>query len=119
MQRSLRCSKGIGMSVDAYHMVAPDPEGTAVVYAIEKAIRDAGIAPSDIGYINAHGTSTQLNDKIETLAVKKVFGDHASSVPISSTKSMTGHLIGGAASLEAVICILAMQHGSISAHHQP
>lgn len=105
--------KGIGMSVDAYHMVAPDPEGTAVVYAFQKAIREAGITPSDIGYINAHGTSTPLNDKIETLAIKKAFGDHAYNVLISSTKSMTGHLIGGAASLEAVICILAMKNGII------
>ncbi len=105
--------EGVGMSVDAYHMVAPDPEGTAVVYAVEKAIRDAGISPSDIGYINAHGTSTPLNDKIETSAIKKVFGEYAYRVPVSSTKSMTGHLIGGAASLEAAICILAMRSGVI------
>jgi 3-oxoacyl-[acyl-carrier-protein] synthase II len=101
---------GMGMSLDAYHIVAPDPEGTAVVYAMEQAIRDAGISPSDIGYINAHGTSTQLNDKTETLAVKKLFGEHAYSIPISSTKSMTGHLIGGTASLETAICILAMRN---------
>jgi 3-oxoacyl-(acyl-carrier-protein) synthase len=77
---------------------------------MEQAIRDAGIKPSEIGYINAHGTSTPLNDKTETLAIKKVFGEYASSIPISSTKSMTGHLIGGTASLETAICILAMRN---------
>ncbi len=102
---------GAGMSQDAYHLVAPDPEGTAVIYAMERAIADADISKSDIGYINAHGTSTPLNDKTETLAIKKVFGSQAYSIPISSTKSMTGHLIGGTASLEAVICVLAMQEG--------
>lgn len=100
---------GIGMSMDAYHIVAPDPEAAAVVYAMQQAIRDAGIDASDIGYINAHGTSTQLNDRMETLAIKKVFGERAGSIPISSTKSMTGHLIGGTASLETAVCILAMR----------
>ncbi len=105
--------EGIGMTVDAYHMVAPDPEGTSVAYAIERAISEAGIAKTDLGYINAHGTSTPLNDKIETLAVKKVFGERAYDIPMSSTKSMTGHLIGGAAGLETAICILAMKNGVI------
>jgi 3-oxoacyl-[acyl-carrier-protein] synthase II len=105
--------KGVGMTVDAFHMVAPDPEGTAVVHAIERAISEAGIAGTDVGYINAHGTSTPLNDKIETLAIKKVFGERAYDIPVSSTKSMTGHLIGGAAGLETAICILAMQNGII------
>jgi 3-oxoacyl-[acyl-carrier-protein] synthase II len=100
---------GIGMSLDAYHIVAPDPEATAVASAMQQALRDAGISPSEIGYINAHGTSTALNDKIETLAIKKVFGHQAGSIPVSSTKSMTGHLIGGTASLETAICILAMR----------
>ncbi|MCE5273894.1 MAG: beta-ketoacyl-ACP synthase II [Deltaproteobacteria bacterium] len=104
---------GAGMSQDAYHMVAPDPEGTGVVYAMEQAMRDAGIIPDDVGYINAHGTSTPLNDKAETLAVRKVFGDCASRVFISSTKSMTGHLIGGTASLETAICILAMRNSTL------
>ena len=104
---------GAGMSQDAYHVVAPDPEGTAVVYAMEQAMRDAGITPDDVGYINAHGTSTPLNDKTETLAVRKVFGDCASRVFISSTKSMTGHLIGGTASLETAICILAMRNSTL------
>jgi 3-oxoacyl-[acyl-carrier-protein] synthase II len=102
---------GAGMSQDAYHVVAPDPEGTAVVYAMERSLEDAGISKSDIGYINAHGTSTPLNDTTETLAIKKVFGEQAYEIPISSTKSMTGHLIGGTASLEAAICVLAMNAG--------
>ncbi len=104
---------GMGMSQDAYHLVAPDPEGTAVIYAMERAIEDAGITKSDIGYINAHGTSTPLNDKVETYAIKKVFGECAYEIPISSTKSMTGHLIGGTASLEAAICILSMREGML------
>ncbi len=102
---------GIGMSQDAYHMVAPDPDATAVVNAMRAAIRQAGISTRDIGYINAHGTSTPLNDKTETLAIKKVFGRDAYDVPVSSTKSMTGHLIGGAAGLETAICVMAMQRG--------
>jgi len=104
---------GAGMSQDAYHLVAPDPEGTAVVHAMERALEDAGITRGDIGYINAHGTSTALNDRIETAAVKKVFGERAYAIPISSTKSMTGHLIGGTSSLEAAICILAMRNGML------
>jgi len=102
--------KGFGMSQDAYHMVAPDPAATAVIYAMQTAIRNAGIDPTAIGYINAHGTSTPLNDKAETLAIKKVFGEHANTLKVSSTKSMTGHLVGGAAGLETVICVLALQH---------
>jgi 3-oxoacyl-[acyl-carrier-protein] synthase II len=104
---------GAGMSQDAYHLVAPDPEGTAVVYAMERALEDAGISKSDIGYINAHGTSTPLNDTTETLAIKKFFGELAYAIPISATKSMTGHLIGGTASLETAICILAMNAGML------
>jgi 3-oxoacyl-[acyl-carrier-protein] synthase II len=107
----LAVMRGAGMSQDAYHLVAPDPEGTAVVYAMERALEDAGISQSDIGYINAHGTSTPLNDTTETLAIKKVFGEQAYTIPISSTKSMTGHLIGGTGSLETAICILAMNAG--------
>jgi 3-oxoacyl-[acyl-carrier-protein] synthase II len=104
---------GVGMSQDAYHIVAPDPEGTAVVYAMEQAIRDAGISLADVGYINAHGTSTPLNDKTETLAIKKVFGENAYDIPVSSTKSMTGHLIGGTASLETVICMLSLKNATL------
>jgi len=104
---------GAGMSQDAYHMVAPDPEGRGAAIAMGQAIKDAGISPEQINYINAHGTSTELNDKVETLAIKKVFGEYAHRVHISSTKSMTGHLIGGAASLEAAICIMALNNGII------
>jgi len=101
------------MSQDAYHVVAPDPEGGAVVHAIEQAVKNAGIDKADIGYINAHGTSTPLNDSIETLAIKRALGEHACRVPISSTKSMTGHLIGGAAGLETIICIMVLKNGVI------
>lgn len=111
--RVLAKLSGIGMSQDAYHMVAPDPEATAVVYAMRAALKQAGISAGDIGYINAHGTSTPLNDKTETLAIKKVFGQQAYDVPVSSTKSMTGHLIGGAAGLETAICVMAMQQGML------
>ncbi len=104
---------GAGMSQDAFHIVAPDPEGEAVAYAIRKALKDAGISPDDIGYINAHGTSTVLNDKAETGVIKKVFGARAYKVPVSSTKSMTGHLIGGAASLETAICVMVLNNGMI------
>lgn len=101
---------GIGMTQDAYHIVAPDPDAPAVVYAMNQAIRESGIAPEKIGYINAHGTSTKLNDKAETNAIKKVFGSHAYKLKISSTKSMTGHLIGGASALETAISILALNN---------
>jgi 3-oxoacyl-[acyl-carrier-protein] synthase II len=101
---------GIGMSQDAYHIVAPDPDGPAVVYAMQQAIKESGLNPDQIGYINAHGTSTSLNDKAETVAIKKAFGPHAYNLKISSTKSMTGHLIGGAAALETAICILALNN---------
>jgi 3-oxoacyl-[acyl-carrier-protein] synthase II len=111
--RVLALLEGSAMTQDAYHVVAPEPEGVAVVSAIERAISNAGIDKADIGYINAHGTSTQLNDAIETKAIKKALGDHAYRVPISSTKSMTGHLIGGAAGLETVICVLVLNHGVI------
>ncbi|HNR50827.1 MAG: beta-ketoacyl-ACP synthase II [Bacteriovoracaceae bacterium] len=105
--------EGSGMSQDAHHVVAPDPEGDAVVYAIERAVKNAGIEMTDIGYINAHGTSTPLNDVVETLAIKRALKDHAFKVPVSSTKSMTGHLIGGAAGLETIICVLVLKHGVI------
>ncbi|MCA6070894.1 MAG: beta-ketoacyl-ACP synthase II [Endomicrobium sp.] len=104
---------GYGASDDAYHITAPEPEGKAAIVAMEKAIADAGISKEEIDYINAHGTSTALNDKTETFAIKKVFGDKAYEIPISSTKSMTGHLLGGAASVELVAIVLAMQEGFI------
>ncbi|MDR1418063.1 MAG: beta-ketoacyl-ACP synthase II [Endomicrobium sp.] len=104
---------GYGASDDAYHITAPDPEGKGAAMAIEKAICDAGISKEDIDYINAHGTSTVMNDRIETFAIKKIFGDRAYKIPVSSTKSMTGHLLGGAAGVELVATVLAMQEGFI------
>lgn len=95
---------GYGSSDDAYHVTAPEENGAGAAIAMQLALADAGLRPEDIGYINAHGTSTQLNDKSETAAIKKVFGAQAYRVPISSTKSMTGHLLGASGSLEAVIC---------------
>ncbi len=102
-----------GATADAFHMTQPDEDGDGAARAMSLALRKAGLKPTDIDYINAHGTSTQLNDKTETLAIKKVFGEQAYKVPISSTKSMTGHLIGGAGAIEAAICINTILHGII------
>jgi len=99
---------GYGMSGDAHHMTAPEPEGAGAVNAMQAALRDAQIRPDEIDYINAHGTSTPLNDKGETAAIKKVLGDHARTVRVSSTKSMTGHMLGAAGAVEAVISTLAI-----------
>lgn len=96
--------QGYGTSDDAYHISAPAENGAGAALSMQLALEDAGLKPSDIGYINAHGTSTKLNDKSETSAVKTVFGEQAYAVPISSTKSMTGHLLGASGSLEAVVC---------------
>jgi 3-oxoacyl-[acyl-carrier-protein] synthase II len=104
---------GYGTSCDAYHITAPDPSGIGAVLAMERAIQDAGIEPEIVDYINAHGTSTPLGDKAEVLAIKKVFGEKAQNLPVSSTKSMTGHLLGGSGGLEAVACILTICHGII------
>ncbi len=104
---------GYGASSDAVHITAPAADGNGAVRAMQMALKKAGLAPTEIDYINAHGTSTQLNDKVETIAIKTVFGDYAYKVPISSTKSMTGHLVGAAGALEAAICILVIQNGII------
>ena len=104
---------GYGASDDAYHMTAPHPEAKGAVAAMEAAIKDASISKDEIDYINAHGTSTAMNDKTETLAIKKVFGDNAYKIPVSSTKSMTGHLLGAAGAVEAIAIIACMQNGFI------
>jgi 3-oxoacyl-[acyl-carrier-protein] synthase II len=102
---------GYGMTSDAHHMTAPDPEGDGAARAMAAALRDGGLEPSAVGYINAHGTSTPYNDKFETIAIKRVFGEHAKKVPISSTKSMTGHLLGAAGGIEAIATAFAIHHG--------
>jgi 3-oxoacyl-[acyl-carrier-protein] synthase II len=104
---------GYGLTADAYHMTTPDPEGRGVVNCMRMALRDAGVAPNAIDYINAHGTSTPYNDKHETTAIKQVFGEHAYKVAVSSTKSMTGHLLGASGGLEAAFCALALTEGII------
>ncbi|MCX5693013.1 MAG: beta-ketoacyl-ACP synthase II [Candidatus Omnitrophica bacterium] len=104
---------GYGMTGDAYHLTAPDPEGEGAARCMANALKDANLKPEGVSYINAHGTSTSLNDKIETLAIKKVFGNFAKKVPVSSTKSMLGHQLGAAGGVEFVICCLAIERGII------
>jgi 3-oxoacyl-[acyl-carrier-protein] synthase II len=102
---------GYGMTGDAHHMTAPDPDADGAARAMSLALRDAGVEPSSVGYINAHGTSTLYNDKSETMAIKRVFGDHARKLAVSSTKSMTGHLLGAAGGIEAIATAFAIHHG--------
>jgi 3-oxoacyl-[acyl-carrier-protein] synthase II len=101
---------GAGMSADAYHLTAPHPEGLGVTNVMRNALDDAGMKAEDIDYINVHGTSTPLGDVAELLAIQKVFGEHAYNLNISSTKSMTGHLLGGAGAIEAVAAMKAVMH---------
>jgi len=104
---------GIGLTADAHHITAPAPNGEGAVRSMREALRDADVSTDKIGYINAHGTSTPLNDLNETKAFKTVFGDHAYEMVISSTKSMTGHLLGAAGAIEAIATILALEHNTI------
>ncbi|TRY27933.1 beta-ketoacyl-ACP synthase II [Brevibacillus sp. LEMMJ03] len=113
---------GYGSTTDAYHVTAPDPEAKGAIMAMKNAMADANVSPADIDYISAHGSSTRLNDQIETLAIKKLFGEKARSIPVSSIKSMTGHLLAGSGSVELIACILALQHQIVPPtinHHQP
>lgn len=104
---------GYGLSADGSHMAAPDPNGRGAIHAIESALKDAQCSPKDISYINAHATSTPLGDEIEAMSISKVFDDYATKVPVSSTKSMMGHLLGAAGAVELIVCVLAMQEGVI------
>jgi 3-oxoacyl-[acyl-carrier-protein] synthase II len=104
---------GYGATSDAYHITAPDPSGDGAIRCIRLALQRAGVEPGDIDYINAHGTGTTLNDVAETRAIKAVFGDAAYTTPVSSTKSMTGHMLGAAGAVEAIICLLAMRDGFV------
>ena len=104
---------GYGMSGDAYHMTAPDPEGDGAVRCMKAALEDGGINPEDVDYINAHGTSTLLNDKMETGAIKAVFGEHAYKIPVSSTKGVTGHLLGATGAAELIACAKAIKHSVV------
>jgi 3-oxoacyl-[acyl-carrier-protein] synthase II len=101
---------GFHTNCDSYHVTSPEPEGTYMAKAIEMALKDANINPEEVNYINAHGTSTPLNDKTETLAIKHVFGEHAKKIPVSSTKSMIGHLQGACGSIESIVCALAIDN---------
>ncbi|MGQ9814650.1 MAG: beta-ketoacyl-[acyl-carrier-protein] synthase family protein, partial [Candidatus Roseilinea sp.] len=104
---------GYGQTTDAFHVIAPAEGGVGAARAIQRALNSAGIGPQDIDYINAHGTATPLNDVAEAQAIKAVFGEHASRVAISGTKSMTGHMMGAAGAMEAAVCVRAIQTGLV------
>jgi len=104
---------GYGMAGDAYHITSPPTDGHGAIRAMRSALASAGLAPTSVDYINAHGTSTELNDKTETAAIKAVLGDHAYEIPVSSTKSMTSHLVGAAGAVEAILCALTIRHGIV------
>jgi len=104
---------GFGMSADAHHMTAPDPTGEGAAASMSLALRDAGLGIADVTYINSHGTSTPYNDKIETVAIKAVFGNLAHRVPVNSTKSIVGHLLGAAGAVELVGCVLSIRDGRV------
>ena len=111
---------GCGITCDANHMTAPDPEAAGAAAAMKAALDDAGLSPNKVDYINAHGTATPANDRMEALAIRRVFGKRAASIPVSSTKSMIGHTLGAAGAIEAVACLLAIEQGFLppTVHHE-
>jgi 3-oxoacyl-[acyl-carrier-protein] synthase II len=107
--------KGYGATCDAYHITSPSPDGEGAARAMLMALKDGDVRPEEVSYINAHGTSTPYNDKFETAAIKSAFGEYAYKIPVSSTKSMTGHLLGAAGAIEAIVCAKALEEGFVPA----